>query len=218
MRQRLNLAGRPLLGLFAAIALGAALSMVLRAPTIVPVAAAAVPSGMAEIEHDSVAPQIAPKDATVTMVVFSDYQCPYCLKLHPELRRLIAEDHKIHLIYRDWPIFGDASIDAARLAIASQFQGRHEAFDDALFATTGRLDAAKIRAAADKAGVNWERLQSDLAAHRQVIDQLLIRTDGYARAIGFQGTPGIVVGDYAMFGAQDLATLKMAVAKARQAD
>jgi protein-disulfide isomerase len=207
-----------MIGLLAAVGVGAALSLTLRAPTIVPVAAAAVPSGMAEMERDTVAPQIAPKDATVTMVVFSDYQCPYCHKLHPELRRLLADDHKIHFIYRDWPIFGDASIDAARLAIASQYQGRHEAFDDALSATTGKLDAAKIRAAAVKAGVNWARLQSDLVTHRQAIDQLLIRTDGYARAIGFQGTPGIVVGDYAMFGAQDLTTLKMAVAKARQAD
>jgi hypothetical protein len=130
---------------------------------------------MAEMERDTVAPQIAPKDATVTMVVFSDYQCPYCHKLHPELRRLLADDHKIHFIYRDWPIFGDASIDAARLAIASQYQGRHEAFDDALSATTGKLDAAKIRAAAVKAGVNWARLQSDLVTHRQAIDQLLMR-------------------------------------------
>jgi protein-disulfide isomerase len=52
--------------------------------------------------------------------------------------------------------------------------------------------------------------------HRQDIDALLIRTDRYARGLGLQGTPGLLINQYAMFGAVDLATLKSVVAKARQ--
>lgn len=170
---------------------------------------------MKSVTEDPVAPAVVPKDHDVTMVMFFDYQCPVCRRVHPDVRRLIAEDKRVRLLYRDWPIFGAASIEAARAAIASQYQGKHAAFDDALMRMQGRLSSETIRAAAGKAGVDWARLQADLKAHDAEITALLARNSAMAPAIGLQGTPGFIIGPYLVPGGMDLAGLKRAVALAR---
>ena len=168
------------------------------------------------IGNDKVAPQIAPKGADVTVVMFFDYQCPYCRKTHPVVKALMARDPKIKLVYRDWPIFGAPSVEAAKAAIASQWQGKHEAFDDALMTMQGKVSSQTIRAAADKAGVNWTRLQADLKTHASEIDALIDRNGKQAVAMGLQGTPGFLVGPYMVPGGMELPQMEEAVKTARQ--
>jgi protein-disulfide isomerase len=167
------------------------------------------------IRTDPIAPAVAPKGADVTIVLFSDYNCPYCRKVHPALQALLREDPKVRLLYRDWPIFGGASSEAARVAIAAEFQGRHTAFNDALMASQGKLDRAGIRAAASRAGIDWARLQKDLTARRQDIDALLGRSDRYARMLGLTGTPGLLIGPYLLPGAVGVDELRKVVAAVR---
>ncbi len=167
------------------------------------------------IRTDPVAPAVAPKGADVTIVLFSDYNCPYCRKVHPALQALLREDPKVRLLYRDWPIFGGASTEAARAAIAAEFQGRHAAFNDALMASQGKLDSAGIRAAANRAGVDWARLQKDMMARRQDIDAALGRSDRYARMLRLSGTPGLLIGPYLLPGAVGVAELRKVVAAVR---
>ncbi len=134
----------------------------------------------AQIQNDPVAPTIAPKGADVTLVMFSDYQCPFCRKVHPVLEQLRSEDKKVKIVYRDWPIFGAGSVEAARTAIAAQYQGKHAAFNDAMMKTQGKVTSQSVRAAADRAGVDWGRLQADLKTHAADIDGAIDRTSRYA--------------------------------------
>lgn len=113
---------------------------------------------------------IAPEGYDVTIVEYMDYQCPACRATHQPLKQLLATDNKIRLIYRDWPIFGPASEKAARLALASKYQGKYFEFHDALINTQRPLNDEKIRAAAKKAGVDWDRLLKDKAAHSKDIE------------------------------------------------
>jgi len=166
--------------------------------------------------NDPAVPSVAPAGYDVTVVVFSDYQCPYCRKLHPALKGLLHNDGKVRVVYRDWPIFGGPSIEAARAAIASRYQGKHAAFDDALMAIKGKLTSDGIRTAALKAGVDWKRLQADLVKHKTEIDGALARTDQFARAMGLSGTPGLVIGAYLFPGALSEQNLQRAVQMARQ--
>ena len=168
-----------------------------------------------EIRNDPVAPTIAPQGHDVTIVFFSDYQCPYCRKVHPVLEALMREDRKVKLVHRDWPIFGTASTEAARAAIASRYQGKHAAFNDALMRSQGRLSSESIRAAADRAGVDWARLQADLHQHRSEIDQTLGRSSRYAAMMGLSGTPAMLVGNYLIPGAVDVPNMREIVAMAR---
>ncbi|WP_342248765.1 DsbA family protein [Sphingomonas sp. OTU376] len=166
--------------------------------------------------NDTAMPSLAPQGYDVTIVVFSDYQCPYCRKLHPTLNQLLASDRKVRIVYRDWPIFGEASVEGARVAMAAGYQGKHAAFNDALMAGPVKFTSADIRKAAVRAGIDWQRLQIDLKQHQAEIDAGLGRTVQLARRMGLSGTPALVIGDYLIPGAIDAATLREAVKAVRQ--
>ncbi len=169
-----------------------------------------------KIRNDPLAPTVAPRGYDVTIVVFSDYQCGYCRRFSPTLDALMTSDAKVRVVYRDWPILGGGSGPAARAAIAASFQGKHLAFHRALIAQSGRIDTAKIRAAANAAGLDWKRLQRDQITRKADIDALLARTNAHARTLGLSGTPGMLVGPYLVPGLVDLPTLRRVVAQARE--
>src|SRR3546814_94762 len=139
-------------------------------------ASAEAMAARAEIADDPHAPKLAPEGYDVTIISYSDYQCPFCRKIHPALERLAQEDGRVRIVYRDWPIFGPASEEAARMAIASQWQNKHRQFNDALMRTEGKLSSEKIRAAANTAGIDFARLERDMEAREDDIDGVLRRT------------------------------------------
>ena len=167
--------------------------------------------------EDKLAPTVKPANYDVTVVEYTDYQCPFCRAAHDALLKLSAEDKKVRTIYRDWPIFGAQSQRAARLAIASQWQGKHPAFHDALMKAPRPLSEAAIKAAASKAGLNWAKLESDLASRKAEVEALLERNDEQAMQPGLDGTPGFIIGETLYAGGMDLNGLKEAVADARKA-
>ncbi len=182
--------------------------------------ALASPAAAAEItKGDFFKPGLAPVRSNgaydVTVVYFVDYQCPVCRAHTDEYARVFREEPKVRVIYRDTPIFGPQSELAARLAIASQFQGKHEAFHLALMHSKGQLTDAAIRQAAAKAGVNWVRLQKDLAAHSAQIDAQIEMNKRLSEAAGISGTPAFIVGDKLADGAYDYAGLKGEIADVR---
>jgi len=187
-----------------------------------PIVAVALPSAAVAAEitkADFFKPGLAPVRSKgaydVTVVYFIDYQCPVCRQHSNEYARVFSEEPKVRVIYRDTPIFGPQSEVAARLAIASQFQGKHEAFHLALMRSKGRLTDAAIREAAAKAGVNWSRLQQDLAARKAQIDAQIAMNMRLSEAAGISGTPAFIVGDKLADGAYDYAGLKGEIADAR---
>ena len=165
--------------------------------------------------EDPVAPKWSRPGYDVTIVEFADYNCGYCHRLQPTLNALMQSDRKVRMVYRDWPIFGADSREIARYAIASQWQGRHAAFHNALMTTSGHLNAAQVRAVATRANVDWARLNRDLALHGEEIDALLARTSAIVGAIGGNGTPLLIVGSQIVPGAIDLPTLRQLVKAAR---
>lgn len=165
--------------------------------------------------EDKVAPMVKPDKYDLTIVEYTDYQCPFCKAAHPALQKLLASDKKIRLIYRDWPIFGAQSVAAARVAIASKYQSKHAQVHDALMKSPRPLTDKSIRAAVTKAGANWTRLQADMKKNAAEIDALLERNNEQAEALGLQGTPAFIVGTYLSEGGMDYASLKHAVHEAR---
>jgi len=168
--------------------------------------------------EDAVAPTVKPANYDVTIVEYTDYQCPFCRTAHDALVQLAAKDKKVRIIYRDWPIFGPQSQRAARLAIASQWQGKHSAFNDALMKSPRPLTERSIKAAATLAGVNWTKLEADLKSRNAEVEALLERNDEQAMQLGLDGTPGFIIGNTLHAGEMDLAGLQEAVADARKAN
>jgi protein-disulfide isomerase len=140
-------------------------------------------------------PAAGAKDADVTIVEFFDYNCPYCKETAPELVKLLHVDPKVRILYKEWPLFGDVSEYAARSALAANWQGKFLAAHDALIGTANDLDkTSQVDAALESAGVDLTQLARDRTAHATEITAILARNAREAAALGFRGTPGIVVG------------------------
>jgi protein-disulfide isomerase len=165
---------------------------------------------------DRAAPRATPPGATLTMVVFTDYQCPACRVAHPAMAAAVAADGRVEVVYRDWPIFGPRSERAARVAIAAARQGIYPAVHDALMTGPPPLDDAVLRRAVEGAGGDWARLTADLRDHDAAITAQLIRHQAEARRLGLPGTPAWLIGPLLVTGAIDTTTFRAAFAEARK--
>lgn len=153
----------------------------------------------------------------VTVVVFTDYQCPICKATDPALEQLIAKDPHVRVIFKDWPIFGEASRAAARAAIAADRQGKYLAFHKALMTSRAKLDNEQIRRIGIAAGVDWPRLEHDADSQDLEIKRQLARHATQAWSLGLQGTPAYLVGPYLIEGGLNEGHLAQAVERARSA-
>jgi protein-disulfide isomerase len=161
------------------------------------------------------APVLGNPRGTVTVVEFFDYRCPYCRLMQPKLQALLAGDPGIRLVLEEWPVFGGPSTEAARVALASAWQGKYAAVHDALFAAPLPLDQAAIRQVARQAGADMDRLDQDMATRSGELDQMLAQNGAAAHALGLPGTPAFVIGSTVIPGALSLADLKGVIATAR---
>ena len=146
-------------------------------------------------------------DADVVLVEFFDYACGFCRAANPDVERLLREDPRLKVVWRDFPVLGPNSEQAAVASLAAAKAGRFRAFHDRLFATA-RPTPAAVEAAQAAAGVPEAELTAD-------IRQELERNFELARAIGATGTPTFVVGDRVLQGAVGYEALREAVAAAR---
>ena len=151
----------------------------------------------------------------VVVVEYFDFNCPFCRKLAPSVRALLSADHKVAVIYKDWPIFGGVSVYAARCALAAQWQGQYEKAHDALISAPRLSKNEQVDEALRRASLDISRMHRDLEQHGAEIAALLTRNSDEARALGIRGTPGILVGRQTVSNVADLADLQAAVSKAR---
>ncbi len=148
-----------------------------------------------DVLHDPEAPEGGNPKGDLTIVAFTDYNCPFCKKAEPDLARAVKEDGNIRLVYKDWPILTQASVYGARMALAAGYQGAYERAHHALMSITGRgVSQEDMEKAIAAAGVDMPRLKADLEAHKKDITALLARNMDQADALGLQGTPTYLVG------------------------
>jgi len=167
--------------------------------------------------HDPDIPALGNPQGNVTLVEYFDYQCPICRQLHPELSRAVRDDGKVRLVSKGWPIFGGASVYAARMALAARYQGKYAQAHEALFAAKVPLTESVIRDLLAKVGVNPAQAASDLVANRDAVDAVLARNRLQAAAFGFLGTPAFIVGTFRVNGALDARGFEQVIAAARAA-
>jgi protein-disulfide isomerase len=153
----------------------------------------------------------------VTIVEYFDYQCPYCRKVDPELRQLVHDDGKIRLVQKDWPVLGDVSVIAARLALACKYQDKYIQAHEALIGVNSKLTEPRIRELLAGAGIDVDRATADLATNAKAIDAILARNNDQATAFGFNGTPSFIVGKFRVPGVLTVAQFQLAIADARKA-
>lgn len=151
-------------------------------------------------------------DGDVTLVEFFDYACGYCRASLPDIERLLAEDKKLKVVYREMPVLGEASFAATQISLAAAQQGNYLAFHKAVFAG-GPPTPAALQRAQKRAGVDPAAAQS--AMKSPVITGEIDKNLGLQNALQLSGTPAWVVGDRVLVGAVGYDALKAAIAEAR---
>ena len=142
-----------------------------------------------------------PADALVTVVVWSDFECPYCARLAPTLARLRRErPHEVRVVLRHMPLPNhDGSDLAAEAAVEAGRAGKLWALHDLLFAAKGPLTRAVVIELAVRAGVDRAAVVAALDDHRH---RDAVMADAAAGStLGTSGTPTMFVNGQALVGA-----------------
>ncbi len=149
-------------------------------------------------------PALGPEGAPITIVEFSDYECPFCSKFHLETfgRLLDAYPDQIRFVYRDFPLaelHGNATA-AAESANCANEQGEFWAYHDRLFSNIGSLNRPTYVGYAETLGL-------DVAAFEECIDSARyaeeVQADFiFARNLGVRSTPTFFINGLPLVGAQ----------------
>jgi protein-disulfide isomerase len=125
----------------------------------------------------------------ISLAVYTDYRCPACRQAHAAMKATVAADGNVRILYKDYPIFGAVSENAAAMAIASHFQGLYTPMHDRLMTGPATVDADDIRAAITAIGGDWARLQHDRKVRADAIAARLARVSREVFGLGIAGTP-----------------------------
>jgi protein-disulfide isomerase len=147
------------------------------------------------------------ENGDVVMVQFFDYACPYCHQINGDVERLLREDPRLKVVWREYPVLGPNSESAAVASMAAAEQGRWRQFHARMFAL-GRPTEAVLQQTLQDTGVTTSAPTDAMRAE-------ITRNAEMARAIGATGTPTFVIGDEVLQGAVGYDALKAAIAQAR---
>jgi protein-disulfide isomerase len=154
------------------------------------------------------APARGPADARVTLVEFSDFQCPFCITATPQLESVLkAYPSQVKLVFKEFPLDSHSQAAlAAAAALAARNQGKFWQMYDRLFAQEGHLSRRGILGLASAAGMDMKRFQSDLdsAEVKKAVDKDI--SDG--EHIGVDSTPTLFMNGRRYNGPITLASLK----------
>jgi protein-disulfide isomerase len=171
----------------------------------------------AMIWRDPAIPAAGNPNGNLTLVEFSDFNCPYCRKVFPVMQKVVREDGDIRLIYKVWPIFGPPSVYGAQMTLASRGQGKYVQAYDALMSSNTRITEETADRILASAGIDVSRAKQDLKKNIGEIGGILKRHHAQAEGLSFQGTPSFIIGKFRLFGAQSEEVFKQAIADARKA-
>ncbi|WP_145489960.1 DsbA family protein [Yersinia rohdei] len=146
--------------------------------------------------QDAGSPRLGAAKPQLTLVSFTDYNCPFCKTFDPLLEKLVKDYPQVAVVIKPLPFKGESSVTSARLALTlwQQHPEQFLAFHQRLMAKKGNLDANSIAAAQEKTGV------TPVEPSAQSLD--LLRTNlKLADQLGIQGTPATLIGDQLVSGA-----------------
>jgi protein-disulfide isomerase len=142
------------------------------------------------------APSLGSAGASVVMLIFSDFECPFCARfaaeVMPPLKSQYVDSGKVRFAFRHLPLaIHRRAVRAAESAECAARQGRFWAMHDSLFQTPMRLDEPELETHARKAGLDlvaFAGCMTGAAAGRVAADSAI------ARDVGLMSTPSVIIG------------------------
>ncbi len=165
-------------------------------------------------------PRIGPADAPVQLVEFADYECPYCIKVQPDLKKLTAEfGDKVSFVFKDFPLPMHAhSQKAAEAARCALVQNKFWEYHDRLFSST-QIDEPALKQFATDLKLDVTKFTACLDSGQQTAAVQKDATE--AQKIGLNGTPSFFLNGRFFTGAlqyQDLRQMVLQELSAKNKD
>jgi len=131
------------------------------------------------------------KNAPVTIVEFSDFQCPYCSRLQPTLNQVLeAYPKDVKLVFKDFPLsFHKQAKNAAKAARAAGEQGKFWEMHDLIFEKFSTVNEAMFKEFAGKLNLDMNKFNADYSSTKY--DQLIEQDINMGRTAGVTGTPSL---------------------------
>lgn len=146
-------------------------------------------------------PEIGSSSAKAKIVVFYDYNCPYCRATDPTLKAFLKANPDTALVLKDVASFGEDSEAVARIALAANLQGKFEPLHEALMAQKGKSTEARALEVAAKIGLDVSRLKKDAAS--PAVTDMLKRNRDLANRLNASMTPFFIVAYNGISGAPE---------------
>ena len=134
-------------------------------------------------------PMRGPANAKVTLVEFSDFQCPYCAKAVGEAAAVLAKYPKdVRLVFKQFPLdtHSQAAL-AAEAALAAQAQGKFWELHDKLYANFRSINRDRIFVWAKEIGLDMTKFRADLDSHKYA--SRVSSEEKQGETAGVEGTP-----------------------------
>ena len=156
-------------------------------------------------------PSKGSRQAPVTIVEFTDFQCPFCKRAMETLKQVEkAYPKEVRIIARQYPLpFHDRGKPAAEAALCAKEQGKYWEYREKLFENQTHLDDADFRTYAKDAGLNAKKFDQCLSEHRQAARVEADLADG--KRFGVNGTPHFFINGESVVGAQPYESFKQAI-------
>ena len=153
-------------------------------------------------------PITGPKDAKVTIVEYSDFQCPFCSKVVPTIKEVEQKYPKdVRIAFRNQPLpFHDHARLAAEAAMAANAQGKFWEMHDKLFANQQKLERADLDKYAQDIGLNMGKFKDALDKH--TFKDQIDKDSSEGTALGASGTPSLFINGRPLVGAQPFDSFK----------
>ena len=155
-----------------------------------------------------------PKDALVTMIIFSDFQCPFCKRVEDTLKQVAAAyPQDVRFVWKDNPLpFHPRAKPSATLARFAYKKGGDKGFwdmHDAIFDSNPKLEDDDLKGLAEKAGIKWDDVKAAIDSNKfgeKIDGSVELANDVQAR-----GTPHFFINGVRLSGAQPLEAFKKAI-------
>jgi protein-disulfide isomerase len=167
-----------------------------------------------ELLNDPAAPVLGNPQGDVTVVEFFDYKCPYCKRVADDLTRLMMDDPKVRVVFKEFPILGPDSQIAALGGLAANRQGKYGAYHAAAMGHRGPFSEEVVLDIAKQLDLDVTRFQADLKDNA-LLDEIK-KNQALAEKLNIDGTPAFIIGHEKVPGAIGLDDMKKLVDEARQ--
>ncbi len=157
------------------------------------------------------APVKGAPNAPVTIVMFSDFQCPFCSRVEPTVKQIEdAYAGKVKVVWKNNPLpFHPNAMPAAKAAMAAYKQGKFWEMHDLLFANQRELSPASYEKWAQQIGLNMDKFKADMASSDVEAE---IKADvAQAQQVGANGTPNFFIDGVNVVGAQPFDSFKKVI-------